>query len=75
MKRFKMIKGDYLSTVTKYYRVTQLHIEKENKLTGVVWQDGGGRPRLSWDFNGKALYHDDDLDMTNIKIEEVKDEI
>ena len=63
-------------TLETFETVAGLRIEKkfmsdQDVITGTVWQDGGGSPRMSWDMNGISSYPGyPNLDMTNIEIYE-----
>ena len=54
---------------TGFTAVTNLKIEKDNIISGVLLEDGGSRPRASWTLTGEPLLGTiNSLDMDNIEI-------
>ena len=72
----KIKKIGFVRTLGTFEEVAALRIEEaylidQKVITGTVWQDGGGRPRMSWNMKGQSSYPGDpNLDMTNIEIYE-----
>lgn len=48
--------------------VSSLRID-EHFISGVVYENGGGRPRVTWKHDGSPVTANDKLDMENITID------